>query len=803
MTSRRPIPLPPALAPLIQQPRWVVWRWIAAKDGKQTKPPFQGHSPDQYASSTDAATWCDFPVAMRVYCERKADGIGFALSGGEIGAFDIDDCRDAETGEVHPWAETLVRRCASYAEVTPSGTGIRVIGTAAGAALHRKFAVPKSNGMTIEIYRRADRYITISGAQINEPAELVNIDSEIDTVAARLDNCKQQKEAQPENKPKQHDLDSLIKDGCGDDFSGDRSRAVWFVINRLLKQARTADEIVAVLLDHSNGISAHIYDQSNPEKYARRQVEKAQKERTEETSDDAEIKRLAELSPFQYERERKAAAERLGIRAAILDKLVQAERPDDEAKQGRAISFPEPEAWPDPVNGAILLDSIAQAIRHYVVLSNHSRDATALWILHAYLIDCFLVSPRLAVCSPMKQCGKTTLLDVLGRLVLKPLPTANVTASAIFRVVEAYRPALLVDEADTFLRDNDELRGIINSGHRHGGSVLRAVGDDYEPRAFSTYSACAIALIGKLPDTLHDRSVVVDLKRRLPSETISAFRADRVGQLDALARQAARWCRDHTDEVANADPALPAEIYNREADNWRPLLAIASVAGGQWPKRACDALEQSHATAEDESRLAMLLADIKAEFAARKTDQLPSVSLVAALVEIEGRPWAEYRKGKPLTQNQLARLLKPLGITPELIWLPKEEKPRRGYKLAQFKDAFERYLAPEGGFKPLDRYECDEIRTSDGFQTVREVSSLTVEKCEKSNNHGLPNTLTVEKGENGESARVCQHCGAPERPDSPVRSCWVEGEEHLLHAGCQSEWLGDDLSIPDFLRRVS
>jgi len=237
-------------------------------------------------------------------------------------------------------------RCASYAEVTPSGTGIRILGLASGAALHRKFPVPKANGMSIEIYRRADRYITISGAQIGGTAELANIDAQIDAVAAKLDNSKQQKQAQPENKTKHHDLDSLIRNGCGDDFGGDRSRAVWYVINQLLKQGRTADEIVVVLLDHSNGISAHIYDQKKPEAYARRQVEKAQKERADETSADTEIKRLAALNPVQYERERKAAAERLGIRAAILDKLVQAERPDDEAKQGRAISFPEPRPGP-------------------------------------------------------------------------------------------------------------------------------------------------------------------------------------------------------------------------------------------------------------------------------------------------------------------------------------------------------------------------------------------------------------------------------------------------------------------------
>ena len=213
------------------------------------------------------------------------------------------------------------------------------------------------------------------------------------------------------------------------------------------------------------------------------------------------------------------------------------------ASKGAPFPFLKPEPWPEPVDGAALLDSIAEAIRRFVVLSDHCRDTAALWALHSCLIDCFLVSPRLAISSPAKQCGKTTLLDVLACLVLRPLPTANVTSSAVFRVVEAHRPTLLVDEADTFLRDNDELRGIINSGHRRGGSVLRTVGDDHEPRAFSTYSACAIALIGNLPDTLHDRSVVINLKRRLPTEEIHPFRLDRAGHLDVLARQAARWAR--------------------------------------------------------------------------------------------------------------------------------------------------------------------------------------------------------------------------------------------------------------------
>src|SRR6516164_5992983 len=267
--------------------------------------------------------------------------------------------------------------------------------------------------------------------------------------------------------------------------------------------------------------------------------------------------------------------------------------PTMTASRGHAIAFPEPEPWPEPVDGAALLDGIAEAIRNHVVMPDHCRDACALWVVHSFLTERFLVSPRLGIRSPTKGCGKTLLLDVLGRLVARPLTTASVTPAAIFRVVEAHRPTLLIDEADTFLYDNDELRGVLN-GNRKGSTVLRTVGDDHEPRAFAIYSACAIALIGRLPDTLNDRSAHVELKRRLRSERITPFRPDRADHLDVLARKAARWAKDHADSIAERDPEMPPGIINREADNWRPLLAIAHEAGGEWPERIRAAVLAAH-----------------------------------------------------------------------------------------------------------------------------------------------------------------------------------------------------------------
>lgn len=413
----------------------------------------------------------------------------------------------------------------------------------------------------------------------------------------------------------------------------------------------------------------------------------------EEPDAKAEICRLAGLEKLEYEVQRKIAADRLGLRKSALDEAVRLERGviDHGNKQGRVLSLPEPEPWPDPVEGAALLDELSSLIRQYVVMSSCAADTAALWVVHTYLIDIFGISPRLAITSPEKRCGKTTLLDVLAHLVMRPLPTSNATTAAIFRVVEMQRPTLLIDEADTFLKENIELRGILNSGHRQNGAVLRTVGEDLEPRQFSTYSPCAIALIGKLPETLTDRSVLIELRRRGPDDQIKAFRFDKTASLDVLARKTARFALDNVQKIANAEPAMPVGVYNRAADNWRPLLAIADAAGEGWPVCAREAIEAgSDSRNQDQSVGIMLLSDIQNMFVERGVERLTSADLVAGIIAIEGRPWAEWKADKPITTNSLARLLARFQIRPSSIRI--ESNTPKGYLLSQFADAFSRYL---------------------------------------------------------------------------------------------------------------
>jgi putative DNA primase/helicase len=479
---------------------------------------------------------------------------------------------------------------------------------------------------------------------------------------------------------------------------------------------------------------------------------------------DAELERLARLSAVEYERARKAAAERLEVRASMLDKLVAAKRAElgldaeDTKGQGRSVKFVEPEPWSDPVAGTELLDELSEALGRYVVMSDHARVRVALWVVHAHLVGRLDISPRLSITSPVKRCGKTTLLKIIMRLVPCAMSSASITSAALFRAIEMFQPTLLIDEADRAFgaEKGDDLLAVLNAGHSHDGTVTRTVGDAHEPRQFAAFCAVVFAGIDKLPDTLNDRSIVVALQRRTKAEKIERYRRRRAGHLDELKRRVMRFVVDHVERIVALEPHLPDELDDRAGDNWEPLFAIAAVAGGEWPAKAHAAALAGREAGDDddENRRTVLLSDISDLFAveinrvdkdnkplrlspaiiaAHGNARLLSADIVKALHAIEGRPWAEYGKapGKPITANQLARQLKPLRIAPEVIRVGTATP--RGYMLIQFQDAFARDLPPEGS-RPQQRNNADEMGTSGDSQTATGDEMLRSEKREKPNN---------------------------------------------------------------------
>ena len=302
-----------------------------------------------------------------------------------------------------------------------------------------------------------------------------------------------------------------------------------------------------------------------------------------------ELERLARLSPLDYGRARKEAAKGLGIPVSILDGVVKTKRSElgldeDDGLQGRAVQYEEPEPWPEPVDGAPLLDNLAASVKRFVVLPEHGAEIVALWTAHTYCMDATDVTPRLEVTAPEKACGKSTLFDFLEQVVYRPDPVANITTAAFFRTVEQFRPTLLIDDLESFAREDSDIRNVLNTGHHIRGRVKRTVGDDYEVRAFSTFAALAYNHIGELPreyNTLVDRSVTILLARRLASENIESLSAPRRrDEFADLRRKLKRFADDQVSALANAEPNMPSELVNRRADNWRPLLAIADAAGG-------------------------------------------------------------------------------------------------------------------------------------------------------------------------------------------------------------------------------
>jgi putative DNA primase/helicase len=292
-----------------------------------------------------------------------------------------------------------------------------------------------------------------------------------------------------------------------------------------------------------------------------------------ETISDAEfaatIKKLAGMSAAQYERARIGEAKRLGARVSVLDNLVADERPpgDGKASQGSPLEFPEPEPWPEPVDGAALLDEIEATISRFIVCEPAARGAMALWSCATWFEPVAQVAPILNITSPEMRCGKSTALSVTRKLVKRPLTSANISPAALFRTIEKHSPTLLIDEADSFLGENEELRGLINSGHTRDTSfVIRTVGDDHESKCFSTWAFKAIAGIGKVAATIEDRSITISLKRKLCGDKVERLRHANPGLFETPTRTLARFAEDSGKAVAEARPHLPEALNDREQD---------------------------------------------------------------------------------------------------------------------------------------------------------------------------------------------------------------------------------------------
>ncbi|HEV2453372.1 MAG TPA: DUF3631 domain-containing protein [Verrucomicrobiae bacterium] len=301
--------------------------------------------------------------------------------------------------------------------------------------------------------------------------------------------------------------------------------------------------------------------------------------------------------------------------------------------QNPTVVFEPVTPCPDPVNLAELLAEIETVIKKHVVLNDAAATALAVWVLHTYVYESRDTVAYVAIESPEKRCGKTTLLSVLAAMANKPLIASNVTVGALFCAIDTCRPTLFIDEADTFLAGNSTMRGVINSGNTwRTAYVLRLAksksqqrpgkqGSDQEgagspsPRVpdsglqrYSCWCPKVIAMIGKVPDTIADRSIVVPLVRKLTAEIRAPLAELNPAVIKA---KCARFALDEAQKIARHNKIRGEGLNDRAADTFDPLYVIARLAGKEWEEKLhAAALAISPGSGGSKNTAAELLLDI-------------------------------------------------------------------------------------------------------------------------------------------------------------------------------------------------
>ena len=487
----------------------------------------------------------------------------------------------------------------------------------------------------------------------------------------------------------------------------------------------------------------------------------------------AAVALLSGLDAATYERARALLKEIPGLRIGVLDKLTAPAGGD--GRPGHEFTFPETVPSPTPVeDGAALLTEIALFVRKYVHIDAPSADAVALWTVMTYVHPRLEVAPFLALMSATRRCGKSSLRGVLQTLVRKPFTfSGRITEAVLFRLVEIHEPTLLLDEIDTYLRDDPHLRGDINgSQERSGAQAVRFVGDDNLPRGFNTWCAKLFAGIGHLPATTADRALIVRMERAPRSARPDAWRERDRDAVDRLRGRILRWTTDNECAILTAlrRQSFPPVLHDRARDCWESLFAISEVAGGAWCAPGGRAWEASifiaaRGDTDGESARETLIGDLYAVFAEHGDPAwLPTDTILGKLNAMESRPWPEWSRGKMMTPRGLAKELGHFDVKPRNHQFGNGKQQKSYEREALRKAAFDSY-APEGG-GDLSVHPSTSLET----RHFREPYPSTGKSGRTDANHGNP---YKNREMDGWTDRSLPHPGnganpAPKLPSQPT-----------------------------------
>jgi putative DNA primase/helicase len=295
-------------------------------------------------------------------------------------------------------------------------------------------------------------------------------------------------------------------------------------------------------------------------------------------------------------------------------------------------------------------------------------------------------------------------MTLLSKLVNRPEVASNISSPVFYRAIEELRPTLLVDEVDNLLPGNPQLRGILNAGYtREMAYVLRMTNEPLlDPQTglkiksgsrlarFSCWGPKAISQIGRLPETLRTRCIIIGMQAKTEQEKCQPFEEDEA-RWSRLRRRCARWVLDHAPAIAAARLELPKQLSDRSAQIWEPLVIIADLVGGDWPALAREAAVGLSGRAATNRPIGSLLFDIWQLFAIAGEGRMFSRTLVHGLNHLPDRPWGEKRQGKGITEAWLAEQLQPYAIRPRPMRVG--EVQARGYLEEDFQEAFQRYMS--------------------------------------------------------------------------------------------------------------
>ena len=396
-----------------------------------------------------------------------------------------------------------------------------------------------------------------------------------------------------------------------------------------------------------------------------------------------------------------------GVKTGLDDFLATGRTPEDlwshVSEELRDPPRPRERVTPALPTARLLgyVNNLLRRFVHYPSGGEHQRTALALYVLHTWAIEAAVRTPYLYIKSPQKRSGKTRLLEVLELACRAPLRAASITEAAVFQSIEAFDPTLLIDEVDAIFTARSEraqaLRGILNAGAGRGAHVVRGT-QDGTPAKFSTFCCKVLAGIdtGRLPDTIRDRSIVIELERKRRDEPVERLRVRDLGnEPEELQQRLRDWAAEHTEVLREYRCELIPGISDRLEEAWEPLLAIAELAGGDWPARARAAAvalaEGDDHGAEDHAQL--LLAALQDIFGSR--EEMFTAEICTKLNEDDELPFGGYRRGEGIDGRGLARLLRRHDIRPHNVRVPEGEQAK-GYRREEFLEAWARY-ATEGG----------------------------------------------------------------------------------------------------------